>query len=99
MKPIEFAPSAHEELGAAMEWYEALSAGLGVRFFESVDKALGVVAHAPYSFPVWERDERVRKFVVDKFPYVIFYREDLLTIEVVAVAHTAREPGYWIERT
>lgn len=99
MKTIEVAPSARKELSATVEWYEARSQGLGVRFFEVVDEAFTSIAHAPAGFPVWEQDERVRKFVLDRFPYVIFYRELVHSIEVVAVAHTARKPGYWIEQT
>ena len=39
MKTIEVAPSARKELSATVEWYEARSQGLGVRFFEVVDEA------------------------------------------------------------
>jgi plasmid stabilization system protein ParE len=33
-----------------------------------------------------------------RFPYVLFYRELSDNIEVTAVAHGAREPGYWLKR-
>lgn len=99
MKPVGFAPSAREELRAAIEWYEARSQGLGLRFFEFVDAALIEIANTPAAFPLWEQDKRVRKFVLDKFPYAVFYRKHVHNLEVIAIAHTAREPGYWIERT
>ena len=31
-------------------------------------------------------------------PYVIFYSELADRIEVLAIAHGAREPGYWLKR-
>ncbi len=53
---------------------------------------------APREFPVWKGDRRFRRAVVQQFPYVIFFRELSDGIEVVAVAHAAREPGYWLKR-
>lgn len=98
MKAVEVVPPAREELSAAIEWYEAQSPGLGLEFLTFVDDAFEAIAHAPAGYPVWDNDERVRRFVLDKFPYAIFYRERPHLIEVIAIAHTARKPGYWIER-
>jgi toxin ParE1/3/4 len=36
--------------------------------------------------------------VLQRFPYVVFYREVDDRVEVIAVAHGAREPGYWRNR-
>lgn len=36
--------------------------------------------------------------VLHKFPYVIVFRETATTVEVVAVAHEHRRPGYWRNR-
>jgi plasmid stabilization system protein ParE len=74
MKPVDFTPSARDELRAAIDWYESRSQGLGRRFFEVIDAALAAIVNAPSAFPAWAHDERVRKFVVDAFPYVVFYR-------------------------
>jgi hypothetical protein len=32
------------------------------------------------------------------FPYVVFFRIDSSAIEIVAVAHAKRRPGYWLDR-
>jgi plasmid stabilization system protein ParE len=41
---------------------------------------------------------RFRRAVAQRFPYVIFFRELPDSVEVIAVAHAAREPGYWLKR-
>jgi len=33
-----------------------------------------------------------------RFPYAVVYRDQPERIEIVAVAHAARRPGYWQNR-
>jgi plasmid stabilization system protein ParE len=40
-----------------------------------------------------------RRVFVKGFPFSIFYRPDRDGIIVFAVAHQARQPGYWRSRT
>lgn len=41
----------------------------------------------------------MRKVRVDRFPYSIIFRLlDKDTVQVLAVAHGSREPGYWKNR-
>ena len=98
MKPIVFGPDAEAEFEAAVAWYETKAAGLGETFVLYVDDALQLVAETPTGCPVWEADPRFRRAVVQRFPYLVFYRDLDDRIEVVAVAHGAREPGYWLQR-
>jgi toxin ParE1/3/4 len=98
MMPVEFSPSAWDELCSAVDWYESRSPGLGRRLFECIEDALTEVRRNPSSFPAWKYDGRVRRFVLQTFPYALFYREREQVLEVVAVAHTARKPGYWMHR-
>jgi putative addiction module component (TIGR02574 family) len=89
---------ARAELEAAVDWYEAKAAGLGERFVHFVDEALELIAETPDGCPRWEADARFRRAVVQRFPYLVFYRDLADRIEVVAIAHGAREPGYWVKR-
>jgi len=45
------------------------------RFLLVVDQALQEIQTSPNMFPRWERDARFRKFVMQRFPYIVFYRE------------------------
>jgi plasmid stabilization system protein ParE len=98
MKPIVFAPDARAEFEAAVEWYETQAPGLGERFVGHVDEALQLIGETPAGCPKWDVDQRFRRAVVQRFPYLVFYRDLADRIEVVAVAHGAREPGYWLKR-
>ncbi len=35
---------------------------------------------------------------MERFPYILIYQVRSDTIEFVAIAHTSREPGYWLKR-
>jgi toxin ParE1/3/4 len=98
MKPAVLAPDAQAELEGAADWYEARREGLGLSFLLQVDAALQAIEETPSGFPRWEHDTRFRKLVMQRFPYLIFYRELDDRIEVVAIAHGVREPGYWRKR-
>jgi len=37
--------------------------------------------------------------VLRRFPYTIFFTVTELSVEVTAIAHAKRRPGYWISRT
>ncbi len=98
MKTAQFAPEARGEFDAAAEWYEGHSAGLGEAFMAAVEATVERIVEAPTTFPVWERDLRFRRAVLQRFPYLVFYRETGDAIEIIAVAHGARDPGYWVKR-
>jgi plasmid stabilization system protein ParE len=65
-------------------------------FAHAVDNAVGRIADAPKSYPL--ADHGTRKFVLQRFPFNIFYRSDAMEILIVAVAHQKRRPGYWSDR-
>ena len=42
---------------------------------------------------------QTRRAVFGKFPFAIIYRDMLDEIQIIAVAHTSRRPGYWRRRS
>lgn len=92
-------PEAEEELREALSWYETRRAGLGLEFLGVVEAATDRAASTPLRWPTWELDERYRRVVLQRFPYLLFYELRPDAIEFVAVAHARREPGYWLDRT
>ncbi|MFI5402944.1 MAG: type II toxin-antitoxin system RelE/ParE family toxin [Planctomycetota bacterium] len=86
---------AAEELAAAAVWYEAEQPGLGADFLREALRAVAVIAEGPTAWPMVNRKRNVRKFLLARFPYAVYYvpRED--EILVLAVAHGSRRPGYW----
>jgi len=51
----------------------------------------------PERYPLWRRTH-VRKYLLQRFPYLIFYIDYPDRIRILAVAHTSRRPGYWKTR-
>ena len=91
-------PDAEAELQSAAMWYEGKRRGLGIELIAVVDRAFESILENPEACPVWRPDRPYRKLLLERFPYVVFFRIDSSTIEIVAVAHAKRRPGYWLDR-
>ena len=97
MKPVIVHPEATTELDHAIAYYESKVSGLGLDFHAKVELAIHKIQQAPQMWPR-HRDPRFRKYVLERFPYLIFYMERTETIWIVAIAHAKRRPGYWERR-
>jgi toxin ParE1/3/4 len=93
---LEFHAEAFAELQSAAEYYESRHVGLGIRFLDVVGEALERIARDPIArSPV---DEDVRRCLTRVFPFALYYTIEPEFILILAVAHLAREPGYWALR-
>lgn len=95
---------AEEELGEAVEFYEARSTGKGLAFAREVYETIARAMQFPGSgTPV--RDPRLTREVRfyrmnPAFPYdVVASVVEGDVLFVFAVAYQGREPGYWVART
>lgn len=93
---VRLHPKARAELLAAHNWYYDRSPLSSVAFSHAVDRAISRISESPKSFPV--ADHGTRKFVLQRFPFNVFYRIGEVEIVIVAVAHQKRRPGYWSDR-
>ena len=90
---LEFHPDAELELIEAAVYYERQVPGLGERFEIEIRRAADLLLAQPeIGIPA---DSHLRKFVLTRFPFTLYYSVtgDVLRIEVVA--HQYRRPGYW----
>ena len=86
-------------VGAA-EWYDAREPGLGLAFVDAVIAGIEAIVARPTA---WQRDclvagREVRRFVLARFPFSVFYYCEREAVFVVAVAHGKRLPGAWRPR-
>lgn len=95
-KHIVFHPEALDDLIDAAHYYEACAEGLGDRFLDDVEKATHVINTNPFLFAADELGRR--KYVLQKFPYLLIYKVKEDCIYVLAAAHGKRKPGYWESR-
>jgi plasmid stabilization system protein ParE len=95
-KSVEFHEEAAREFLAAVDWYFSRNEVVASRFTSEIANAVRVIAEAPRRWPNYSRD--TRKFVLRRFPFLVIYRELADVIQVLAVAHAHRRPGYWKNR-
>ena len=95
-KPLEFHHAAAAELESAFDWYLARDERVASAFLDEVSRAIEMIAQVPERWPLGMAD--VRKFVLRRFPFLIFYRDLPSMIQILAVAHGRRRPGYWRRR-
>jgi plasmid stabilization system protein ParE len=91
--PIRLLPEARHEFDAAVDWYEQQRPGLGTAFLDRVREVFARIAAHPQLHATAYQD--VRKAVVQKFLYVVLYKEEAGEVVVIAVFHSARDPAIW----
>lgn len=94
---LVFRLEARDELDQGYSWYESQQLGLGDDFLEQIDNAIARICQIPESYPEIYRD--VRRIVLRRFPYVIYYRIVSSRVIVTAVFHGHRNPKEWQTRT
>ena len=65
-------------------------------FLDELDVAIERIGQHPRQYSAYEFG--TRRMVLRRFPYLVVFREAASGIEIIAVAHGRRRPGYWRER-
>ncbi len=91
--PLTYHPDAEAELIHAAQFYEQQVDDLGSRFLDTVALAITVIQEAPTRWAVIEAD--VRRYLLPRFPYSIYYRVLSDQIRILAFKHHSRHPDYW----
>jgi len=92
-----FHDEAAAEYDAAFDWYRERNPDAALKFDAEVDRALAHIIEPPRRWA--SGPHRTRRFLLRQFPFTLVYRERTsANIQVVAVDHTSRNPGYWKER-
>lgn len=94
--PLILSPDAESDFDTTFDWYEAQRAGLGIDFASRVQAALDLIESNPESFPL--RAENVRRALVRRFSYAVYFRLEDEQIVVLAIVHTSRAAGVWQSR-
>lgn len=95
--PVVLRDAAQAEFDEAFDFYESQRPGLGVDFAAWVQQVFDRITANSQMHAVVFAD--IRKAVVTRFPYCVFYRAEATRVEVLAVFHTQRDPSIWQGRT
>ena len=89
-------PEAEADLALGFDWYQNQRAGLGAEFIAEVSRTLESVADQPLQYPVILTP--LRRALVRRFPYAVFFVGDPEVVVVVAALHMARNPNVLLRR-
>ena len=93
---LEFHPEAELELIEAAVYYDKQAPGLGERFESEIRYATDLLLDQPEIGLLADPD--LRKFILTRFPFTLYYSVTADVLHIEAVAHQSRRPGYWKSR-
>jgi plasmid stabilization system protein ParE len=98
MKPyqVEILKAAKLDLRHAKNWYNTQRENLGNEFLFEIEKSLKQIQAYPEQFP--KNRNEIRKAVLKRFPYCLYFAIKLNTIKIIAVFHNSRNPIIWEKR-
>ncbi|MBS0171358.1 MAG: type II toxin-antitoxin system RelE/ParE family toxin [Nitrospira sp.] len=93
---VFFHPAAVEEAQAARAWYLERSISAADSFLAELDHAIEAIAQTPDRWPGFVHG--TRRYVFHHFPFQLIYRVSAGHVQIIAIAHGRRRPGYWKAR-
>ena len=90
---LKFSSRALREIGEAQEWYELQNPGLGEEFIAAMELQLKRLEQAPLLYA--EAIPNVRRALLPRFRYGLFYALRGNLVHVLAVLHDVRNPSRW----
>lgn len=91
-----FHPEALEEYLGAVSYYSGMSPRLAESFIKAVESGIESVLRFPEAWQIVEED--VRRHLINRFPFGIYYCIEGDRILIYAVMHMSRQPNYWKSR-
>jgi toxin ParE1/3/4 len=92
-----FHPAAEAEHLGQIAFYESRRKGLGGRYRDHFLKIVQGVCERPAQYPIGHPPD-IRRVRLRPFPLTLIYRERDGAVEILALAHYRRRPGYWLGR-
>ncbi len=90
-------PESESDLREAAGYYkERAGAAFSQAFFTEFEHSIQLLIRHPLLGAVWRHGKR--RFVMKHFPYAVIYTIADEEIQILAVAHHSRSPGYWRKR-
>ena len=94
--PLFVHPDARTDALEVYDWYSRRSQQAAEAFQAEFRDAGRAIEHSPELWPHYLFG--TRRYLMKRFPFVIVYRVAAERIEIVALAHGRRKPGYWKRR-
>ena len=95
--PVILDPEARDEFDEGYDYYESRRAGSGESFADAVQIVLDRIGEMPQLHRAVFG--KVRRAVIQGFPYCVYYREEATRVRAISVFHTKRDPNIWQSRS
>lgn len=96
MLKVIYQPDAEAELIEAASFHASRDLAVRDAFLATIHEHVCAMASSPLRFPF--AGGQIRRCVVHKYPFVIFFKNHPDHIRILAIAHTSRHPAYWRRR-
>jgi len=93
-RSVSIREAAEQDIVHAVDWYESRASGAGLRLVEEIRVGLHALADGFDGSPHPHVSD-VRRLLLRRFPYGIVFVADEARVEVLALEHLRRRPGYW----
>lgn len=93
---VQVRRAAELDVAEAQIWYETQRAGLGAEFHSEVSQVIARLEETPLIYRVVHGN--VRRAVVRRFPYLIWFRVLGELVIVLACTHAKQDPGKAVSR-
>ena len=96
MRPVRIHPEAEQEADAAFDRLFEQSRIAALGFDDELQNAYQYLRVYPLLCPPYLHG--TRRAILNRYPFSVVFRERLHDIQIIAVAHAKRRPGYWAKR-
>lgn len=93
---LRLTPEAEADVDDAHAWYEEERIGLGDAFLRVVDASIASIQRRPEAYQLV--DETMRRALLRRFPYGVFFEVVGTEVIVYGILHCARDPKTWKRR-
>ncbi|HSG32473.1 MAG TPA: type II toxin-antitoxin system RelE/ParE family toxin [Thermodesulfobacteriota bacterium] len=93
---VRFHPEAIKEAESSQHWYVERSQTAALGFTNEISSAIEKILKSPTRWPKYQKN--TRRYILPRFPFSVIYRIKDNIIEVIAIAHHKRKPGFWRNR-
>jgi plasmid stabilization system protein ParE len=96
MRRLIVLPFAEIDIKETVSYFSSVRDDLDHDFIEAIDSSFQEILSNPEAFPIAKYD--IRKFVMVKFPFCIYFIERREAVYILSVFHDKRNPREWQKR-
>ncbi len=94
---IQISQLAESDISQATLWYSDKNKKLGLDYLNLLNSKFNQISINPLQFPVVHKE--IRRALLQKYPYAIYFKIETDCILILAVLHTFRNPNILKKRT